>query len=112
MAPAPQAPAKGCHVLRSHLDNSGRSEYVPRRIDARLRSELDTWPAVVISGPRGVGKTTTALRVVESVIDLSQQQQRRSVFMLDPEAALRAAGKPVLLDEWQQVPMCCGWSRS
>ena len=76
---------------------------MPRRIDARLCAELDTWPAVVISGPRGVGKTTTALRVVETAADLSQPQQR-SVFMLDPEAALRAAKKPVLLDEWQQAP--------
>lgn len=90
-------------VTRRHLDPSRRSGYVRRRIDARLRAELDTWPAVVISGPRGVGKTTTALRVIESAIDLSQPQER-SVFMLDPEAALRAARKPVLLDEWQQVP--------
>jgi len=88
---------------RRALDHSTRSRYVPRRIDARLRAELGTWPAVVISGPRGVGKTTTALRVVESAIDLSQPQQR-SVFMLDPEAALRVAPKPVLLDEWQQAP--------
>lgn len=86
-----------------HSDRSGPSGYLPRRIDARLRAELDTWPAVVITGPRGVGKTTTALRVVESVIDLSQPQQR-SAFVLDMEAALRAAKKPVLLDEWQQVP--------
>ena len=90
-------------MTRRHLDPSRRSGYVRRRIDARLRDEIETWPAVVISGPRGVGKTTTALRVVESAIDLSQPQQR-SVFMLDPEAALRAARKPVLLDEWQQVP--------
>lgn len=57
----------------------------------------------MITGPRGVGKTTTALRVVESAIDLSQPQQR-SAFVLDTEAALRSAKKPILLDEWQQIP--------
>lgn len=77
--------------------------YIPRKIDARLRTELAAWPAVVVTGPRGVGKTTTALQVVESSIDLSQPQQRNA-FMLDMESALKAAPKPVLLDEWQQAP--------
>lgn len=86
-----------------HTSYSVRPQYIPRFMDSRLRTELEAWPAVVITGPRGVGKTTTALQVVESDIDLSQPQQRQ-VFMLDMESALRAAPKPVLLDEWQQAP--------
>ncbi len=90
-------------MARRHSGASPRAGYIPRQIDARLRAELDTWPSVVITGPRGVGKTTTALQVAESVIDLSQPQQRE-VFMLDMESALRVAPKPVLIDEWQQAP--------
>ena len=90
-------------MIRRHSGASPRVGYIPRQIDARLRAELEIWPAVVITGPRGVGKTTTALQVVESVIDLSQPQQREA-FMLDMESALRASPKPVLIDEWQQAP--------
>ena len=86
-----------------HPDVSPQPGYIPRQIDARLRAELEVWPAVVITGPRGVGKTTTALQLAKSVIDLSQPQQRE-VFVLDMESALRVAPKPVLIDEWQQAP--------
>lgn len=90
-------------MMLRHPDAPPQPGYIPRQIDARLRSELEVWPAVVITGPRGVGKTTTTLQLAESAIDLSQPQQREA-FMLDMESALRVAPKPVLIDEWQQAP--------
>ena len=90
-------------MMLRHPDTGPRSRYISRQIDTRLRDELEVWPAVVITGPRGVGKTTTALQLAESVIDLSQPQQREA-FVLDMESALRVAPKPVLIDEWQQAP--------
>ena len=90
-------------MMLRHPDTGPRSRYISRQIDAGLRDELEVWPAVVITGPRGVGKTTTALQLAESAIDLSQPQQREA-FVLDMESALRVAPKPVLIDEWQQAP--------
>ena len=90
-------------MMLRHPDAPFQPGYIPRQIDARLRAELEVWPAVVITGPRGVGKTTTALQLAESVIDLSQPQAREA-FVLDMESALRVAPKPVLIDEWQQAP--------
>ncbi|WP_233357247.1 ATP-binding protein [Saccharomonospora iraqiensis] len=81
--------------------------YVPRLVDERLCEALEVFPAVLLAGPRAVGKTTTARRFAESVVELDDKAQA-APFRADPSAALRAVSEavsgPVLLDEWQEVP--------
>jgi hypothetical protein len=57
----------------------------------------------MITGPRAVGKTTTAKRLAQTVVRLDQPAQA-AAFQADPDAALRSLPEPILLDEWQEVP--------
>ncbi|HWR46067.1 MAG TPA: AAA family ATPase [Pseudonocardiaceae bacterium] len=58
-------------------------------------------------GPRASGKTTTAARHARTVIRLDEPRQA-VVVEADPDAALRDRAEPVLIDEWQLVPLVLG----
>lgn len=79
------------------------AEYQPRLADGYLRELMRGFPAVMINGPRATGKTTTARQVVTDALRLDQPGQA-AIVEADPDAALRRAGRPLLLDEWQEVP--------
>jgi len=81
--------------------------YVERMADARLAEILAASPAVIITGARGCGKTTTALRHAASVVRLDDPRAAAAVEA-DPDAALRGRAEPVLLDEWQACPSVVG----
>ena len=83
------------------------SSYQPRLVDARLAQLLREFPAIALSGPRAVGKTTTALRHANDIARLDVPAQA-AAFRLDPDAALRGRGEPLVLDEWQEVPEVLG----
>ena len=72
--------------------------YLPRHVDAQLAAALRVAPVVVIDGPRGVGKTTTAVQVTASSVLLPRDLE---TLRVDAEAYLRALPAPILLDEWQ-----------
>lgn len=82
-------------------------DYIPRLVDATIDELLRELPAVMITGPRGVGKTTTAAQRVQSVLRLDRPAQA-SAFAADPDAVLAALPAPVLIDEWQEVPESMG----
>jgi hypothetical protein len=48
----------------------------PRRITQRLRNQLSRYPAVVLVGPRQVGKTTLARSLPGRYFDLEAPQDR------------------------------------
>ena len=81
--------------------------YTTRLIDAWLRELFDELPALLITGPRAAGKTTTAQRLAATVVRLDQPAEAEP-FRDDPDAALRSLPEPVLLDEWQAVPQVLG----
>ena len=82
-------------------------EYVDRLVDDELERVLGAFPAVMVVGPRACGKTTTSMRLAESVVRLDQPAMA-NVFRYDPDAALAERDEPVLLDEWQDVPEVLG----
>ena len=84
-----------------------RSDYIPRLIDGWLRELFDELPALLITGPRATGKTTTAERLAATVVHLDREREA-GPFRDDPDAALRSLPEPVLLDEWQAVPQVLG----
>lgn len=83
------------------------NQYRQRLLDALLGSLLADVPALLLVGPRAVGKTTTALRHARTVVRLDRAAEA-TAFQADPDAALRSLPEPVLLDEWQMVPGVLG----
>lgn len=82
---------------------SRKGDYRPRFVDNLLARALRDLPALLLVGPRAVGKTTTAARHAASVVRLDREAEAVA-FRADPDAALRSMKEPVLLDEWQVVP--------
>lgn len=78
-------------------------DYIPRLVDAQLSQARRTHPVVLVTGARGVGKTTTALRAARSSAFLDDSATR-TVFQDDPAAALAQYREPLLVDEWQLAP--------
>ena len=78
-------------------------EYIPRLVDAQLSQARRTHPVVLVTGARGVGKTTTALQAARSSAFLDDAATR-TVFHDNPEAALAQYREPLLVDEWQLAP--------
>jgi predicted AAA+ superfamily ATPase len=80
---------------------------MPRLVDSRLHNLFAELPALMLTGPRATGKTTTAERLARSVVRLDRGAEAVA-FQADPDAALAATEEPVLLDEWQEVPSILG----
>ncbi len=80
---------------------------IDRRALSRVEELLGRFPAVVLVGPRQVGKTTLAKACGEDIdglyLDLESQRDLRKLS--DPEDYLsRRSDKLVILDEIQRVP--------
>lgn len=77
--------------------------YLPRTLDAQLDALLGAAGAVVIEGPRGCGKTSTAMQRAESMVRLEIDQVARELARISPKSLL-AGPTPRLIDEWQVEP--------
>lgn len=78
------------------------NEYRRRVVDSELDELVPGLPALVLEGPKGVGKTETARRRAGSIYQLDDPAQRA---IAEAEPAQVLTGKrPVLIDEWQRVP--------
>lgn len=83
-------------------DNDFRTGYVKRVIDAELDELFGDLPAILIDGPKGVGKTATSLQRANTVRRLDRETDHQIL-----EAAphrINLDTPPVLLDEWQRLP--------
>ena len=76
--------------------------YVQRVVDTQLDRLLADLPAVVIEGPRAVGKTATATRRAATVVALDDPEEI-ALVRADRDRLTRLPA-PVLVDEWQLHP--------
>ena len=76
--------------------------YIRRVVDAELDELSKSLAAVALDGPKGVGKTATGLQRAATVHALDDPA-RREIARADPARLLEGA-RPVLIDEWQNVP--------
>lgn len=76
--------------------------YTRRVVDDELDELLAGLPAVSIDGPKGVGKTTTALQRATELLALDDDEAL-AALRADPGRIERAA-VPTLIDEWQRWP--------
>ena len=82
-------------------------EYISRNLEAVVMQVTKEFPAVLVTGPRQVGKTTMLQKLMEgtnrkyvSLDDLNE----RSLAKSDPELFLQVHNPPGLIDEIQYAP--------
>lgn len=86
----------------SASDNPNDS-FKPRTIEALVSARLRTHGAVLIEGPKAVGKTTTARKFAASEVRLDQDNAMLQAANVDPKLVLEGA-TPRLVDEYQLAP--------
>ncbi len=80
--------------------------YIPRRLEGAVRRANETFPVVLVTGPRQSGKTTLLQHLREperryvSLDDLDMRQLARD----DPKLFLARFPPPVIIDEFQYAP--------
>lgn len=76
--------------------------YRRRIIDGELDALFASLPALLLDGPKGVGKTATAVQrcVTQRRLD---RPAEAAVVAADPDV-IAADPRPALIDEWQRVP--------
>ena len=94
-------------VQKGSISPVASGAYLPRLLDGRLSELFAQLPALLITGPRAAGKTTTGRRHAASIVRLDREAEA-AAFRADPDAALRGQPEPLLLDEWQSVPPILG----
>lgn len=74
--------------------------YVRRVVDAELDELLAGAAAISLEGPKGVGKTATALQRAQTIHRLDDPAVHQ-VVSAEPARVVRGA-EPILIDEWQK----------
>ena len=80
--------------------------YIPRAIEPALAMAAQTFPAVVLTGPRQSGKTTVLAHMGQGSLRkvFLEAPDVRAAAMADPRGFLDLHPPPLLLDEVQAVP--------
>lgn len=84
--------------------------YRKRIVDKELKFRADVFGAILITGPKGCGKTRTAKEFVKTVIEF-QNEDRRDMLLAVANTApstLLNEERPILFDEWQDAPKMWG----
>lgn len=81
-------------------------DYMPRIADSILRDKLESKGAVLITGPKWCGKSTTALQQAKSVVFMQDpKHQEQNIMLAQADSHLFLQGEvPRLIDEWQIIP--------
>jgi predicted AAA+ superfamily ATPase len=83
-----------------------KKEYKKRIADLMLSDKLEAMGAVLIEGPKGCGKTTTAEQQAKSVLYMDDPEHTvQYKYMAETNIRFLLEGEtPRLIDEWQTVP--------
>lgn len=79
------------------------TDYRPRVVDGELNRRMAAMGAVLIDGPKAVGKTRTAVEVSASVFRMDVDEAARAALEVAPEQ-LFSSPTPIVFDEWQETP--------
>ena len=85
-------------------------DYKDRITDYILKTKLDTFGGVLIVGPKGCGKTTSAKHFSKSYVEFQDEDKRNQLIATADIAPskLLIGEKPRLFDEWQEAPKIWG----
>lgn len=89
------------------------SDYKNRVFDEILKFRMNVFGAVLISGPKGCGKTRTASEQAKKIIEFQDEEKRDYYLQLanNYPTKLLEGEKPILFDEWQDAPKIWGTIR-
>jgi predicted AAA+ superfamily ATPase len=76
--------------------------YKSRCIDSKILDTLKFAGCVVLEGPRGCGKSTTAEHFAKTVF-LLDDDEKKTFYEINSELLLNG-DTPILIDEWQNIP--------
>ena len=84
--------------------------YRRRVTDSILNNKLKTFGGVLIVGPKGCGKTTSAKQFSKSVVEFQNEENRDQLIETANTypSLLLIGDKPRLFDEWQDAPKIWG----
>ena len=90
------------------------NDYKQRVYDDILKFRLNTFGAVLITGPKGCGKTRTALEISKSQVKFQDEDRREYYLELanTRPSKLLEGDNPRLFDEWQDAPKIWGAIRT
>lgn len=80
----------------------GKKTYKKRLIDERIELLLEVFGALVIEGPKWVGKTFTSMMHSHTSVSLSEESFQ-NLANANPKYIF-TEDRPQLIDEWQMVP--------
>lgn len=88
-------------------------QYRKRIIDSQLSSHMEAFGAVLIKGPKGCGKTTSAKQKAKTVIEFQDEEIREDLLSIAKSSPKRLLQRPrpILFDEWQDAPKIWGTIR-
>ena len=78
--------------------------YYKRFADKMIAERLKSAGAVLLRGPKGCGKTETALQIAKSTVLMDTDVTVPYAMEVDPERIL-VGDAPRLIDEWQEYPL-------
>ncbi len=83
-----------------------KNVYYERYLDKKLKRYMNVFGAVSVGGPRWCGKTTTCKQIANTYmyIDSEKKKMYSEQTMFDIYSFLEG-NKPMLLDEWQELPI-------
>lgn len=84
--------------------------YLTRFADSMLQDKLRSAGAVLIRGPKGCGKTETAMQKAKSIARMDIDEAVRIRMEIDPKLVLEGE-VPRLIDEWQEHPLIWNYVR-
>jgi len=87
--------------------------YKKRIADEILALKLEAFGGILIIGPKGCGKTTTAKQKAKSFIEFQDEDKRENYILIanTHPSDLLIGAKPRLFDEWQDAPKIWGTIR-
>lgn len=88
-------------------------DYKQRIIDDMLSLHMEAFGAILIKGPKGCGKTTSAKQKAKTVIEFQDEEKRDNLLLIantSPKRLLNGE-RPILFDEWQDAPKIWGTIR-